>query len=138
MRGLKICLWIAGIGCLASVFGMFLPVSAWECIAKDFGLETLPDSPHVMYAIRLLSAMAVATGVYLIILALDPIKYGVMVPFTGVAAVFLGVVCWIAGPVAKMPVLWYLGDSVSCIVLGVLIIVFWHKIKKSSAASAES
>jgi len=116
---------------------MLLPVSAWESIAKNFGLETLPDSPHVMYAIRLLSAMAVAAGVYLIILALDPIKYGVMVPFTGVAAVFLGVVCWIAGPAAEMPVLWYLGDSVSCIVLGVLIIVFWHKIKKSSAASAK-
>jgi len=137
MRGVKICLWIAGIGCLLSVFGMFLPASGWKSFAEGFGLETLPDSPHIMYAIRLLSAMSIAVGVYLIILALNPIKYGVMVPFTGVAAVFLGVVCWIAGPAAKMPVLWYLGDAVSCIVIGVLIIVFWHKIKKSAAASAK-
>ncbi len=87
MRGLKICLWVAGVGCLSSVFGMFLPVSACESVARFFGVETLPDSPLCVYALRVMSAMAVAVGVFLIILALDPMKYGVMVPFTGVSAV---------------------------------------------------
>ena len=128
------CLWIAGIACLLSVFGMFLPISACESIAKYFGIESLhlPDSPLVEYALRLMSATYVAIGVYLVILALNPMKYGVMIPFTGLAAVFLGAVCAITGLVVGMSVLWFLGDSVSCAILGVLILVFWQQAKQSS------
>ncbi|MCK4850803.1 MAG: hypothetical protein KAT11_05595 [Phycisphaerae bacterium] len=137
MRALKICLWIAGIGCLLSVFGMFLPISAWESIAKYFGIESLhlPDSPLVEYALRLMSATYVAVGAYLVILALNPMKYGVIVPFTGLAAVFLGVVCAITGLAVGMSVLWFLGDSVSCAILGVLILVFWRQANRTAELS---
>ena len=127
MRALKICLWIAGVGCLLSVFGMFLPMPVFESIAKFFGIESLPDSPLLVYAVRLMSATYAAVGVFFIILALDPMKYGVMVPFSGVGAVFVGVVCAIAGLLTAMPLWWFLGDSLSCLVLGVLILVFWIK-----------
>ena len=136
MRALKICLWIAGILCLLCVFGMFLPISAWESVVKFFGAESLhqaivqiPDSPLVEYAVRVGSATYVAVGVYLIILALHPMKYPVLIPFTGLAAVFLGVVCGITGLVTTMPPLWFLGDSLSCLVLGILILLFWQKVK---------
>ena len=134
MRALKTCLWIAGVLCLLSVFGMFLPLSVWESIAKYFGVESfhLPDSPLVEYAIRLMSATYVAVGVYLVILALNPMKHGIIVPFTGLAAVSLGVVCLITGLVVGMPVLWFLGDSIPCVVLGVLIFVFWQRGKQTS------
>ncbi|MBN2457130.1 MAG: hypothetical protein JXB29_11450 [Sedimentisphaerales bacterium] len=127
MRALKICLWIAAVGCLLSVFGMFLPISVWQSFAKVFGIETFPDSPLVVYAVRVMSASYVAVGVFFIILALHPVKYGVMVPFSGLAAVFLGVVCGITGLAAGMPALWFLGDSLSCVALGVLIFVFWKR-----------
>jgi len=134
MRALKICLWIAGFGCLLSAFGMFLPISAWQSIAKVFGIESLPDSPVFVYAARLMSATYVAVGVFFVILALAPMKYGVMVPFAGIASVFVGVVCAIAGLTVVMPTLWFLGDSLSCVVLGVLILVFWQQAKQKSAA----
>ena len=127
MRALKICLWIAGVGCLLSVFGVFLPMSVFESIAKFFGIELLPDSPLLVYAVRLMSATYAAVGVFFIILALQPMKYGVMVPFSGLGAVFVGVVCAIAGLSTAMPLWWFLGDSLSCLVLGVLILVFWIK-----------
>ena len=132
MRALKICLWIAGILCLLSVFGMFLPISVWESIAKYFGIESLhlPDSPLFEYMVRLMCATYAGVGVYFVILARRPMKYGVLVPFTGIAAVLLGVVCGITGLVVGMPVLWFLGDSVSCTVLGVLILVFWRKARR--------
>jgi hypothetical protein len=131
MRGLKICLWIAGIGCLLSVFVMFfLPVSTWESIAKFFGVESLPDSPLFLYVARLMSAMCAMIGVFFIILALHPMKYGVMVPFSGLAMVFVGMVCWVTGLVVGMPSRWVLGDSLSCIVLGTLIFAFWRKTKR--------
>jgi len=132
MRALKICLWIAGIGCLLSVFGMFLPVSWFETIAKFFGIESLPDSPQFMYAVRLMSATYAAVGVFFIILALDPVKYGVMVPFSALGALFVGVVCLIAGLLTAMPVWWFMGDSLSCLVLGVLILIFWQQAKKTA------
>ncbi len=132
MRALKICLWIAGVGCLLSVFGMFLPMPVFESIAKSFGIELLPDSPLLVYAVRLMSATYAAVGVFFIILALDPMKYGVMVPFSGLGAVFVGVVCAIAGLSTAMPLWWFLGDSLSCLVLGVLILVFWQQAKQTS------
>ncbi len=130
MRALKICLWIAGVGCLLSVFGVFLPISAWESIAKVFGVQlVLPVSPVFEYAMRLMLATYAAVGVYLVILALRPMDYGILVPFTGLASVVLGLVCMITGLVVSIPVLWFLGDSVPCIVLGILIFVFWRQAK---------
>ena len=134
MRSLKICLWIAAIGCLLSVFGIFLPLSVLESFANFFGAESLglPDSPLFVYVVRVVSAMAVATGVYLIILALDPMKYPVLIPFTGLASVFLGVVCGITGLAVGMSPLWFLGDSLSCLVVGGLIFIFWRQTKQTS------
>jgi hypothetical protein len=132
MRALKICLWIAGILCLLSVFGIFLPISAWQSFAKIFGIESLPDSPVFVYAARLMSATYALVGVFFIILALDPMKYGVLVLFSGVASVLLGVVCAIVGLIAKMPNLWFLCDSSSCVVLGVLILAFWQRAKQKA------
>ena len=132
MRALKICLWIAAVGCLLSVVGLFLPFSACESVARFFGLETLPDSPLIMYAIRTVAATYVGVGVFFVILALRPMKYGVMVPFSGLAAIVLGIVCAITGLAVAMPPLWFLGDSLSCIVLGVLILVFWRQAKQAS------
>jgi len=129
MRGLKICLWITGILCLSGVVGLLLPPSACKSMAGFFGVETLPDSPLIMYATRTVSAMSVGIGVFFIILALNPMKYGVMVPFSGIAAVLTGVVCGITGPAVGMPAAWFLGDTLSCLVLGVLILVFWRKAK---------
>jgi len=133
MRGLKICLWITGILCLLAVVGLFLPVSACESIAGFFGIETLPDSPLIMYGIRTMSATFAGIGVFFIILALNPMKYGVIVPFSGLTVVFIGVVCFITGLAVGMPVLWFLGDSLSCLVLGALILIFWQKAKKTTS-----
>ena len=136
MRGLKICLWVAGILCLLSVVGIFLPVSAFESIAKFFGAESLPYSPVVEYAVRAVSATYVGVGVFFVILALNPAKYGVMVPFSGLCAMFIGAVCAITGIAVRMPALWYLGDSVPCLVLGVLILVFWRQAKQTAPTVA--
>ena len=133
MRALKVCLWIAGVLCLLSVAGLFLPLSACESIAGFFGIESLPDSPLIMYAVRTVSATFIGIGAFFIILATNPMKYGVMVPFSGLVAVFIAVVCLITGLVEGMPPVWFLGDSLSCAVLGVLIFVFWRKAKMAGS-----
>jgi len=116
MRALKICLWVGGILCLLSVFGLFLSVSAFESIAKFFGVESLPESPLVEYAIRTASATYVGVGMFFV-------------------AIFIGVVCAVTGIAVQIPALWYLGDSVPCLVLGVLILVFWRQARQTATSN---
>jgi hypothetical protein len=138
MRGLKICLWIAGILCLLSVVGLFLPIETGETMARYFGIESLPDSPLFLYTARLMSATFAGIGVFFIILALRPTDYGIMVPFSGLATVVLGVVCGITGFAVGMPNLWFLGDSLSCLVLGILILAFWQQAKQASRSLSDT
>ncbi len=134
MRGLKVCLWIAGIFCLSAVAGVFAPMSLWPKVTGIFGIESLPDAPVFEYFARLLSGTYGAIGVFFIILALRPEKYGVMVPFSAVASVLVGAVALITGTVAQMPVKWFLCDSLPCIVLGALILVFRQQVKTQPSA----
>lgn len=134
MRALKICLWISGIVCLLSVFGLFLPMDWLESMMKLFGDQTLPDSPLCVYTIRLMSATYAAVGVFYIILALRPMDYGVLVPFSGIAALFIGVVCGITGLMVSIPILWFMGDSISCMIFGILILIFWEQAKRKATS----
>ncbi len=127
MRGLKICLWISGIMCLLEAVGVFLPVSALAPFCTFMGIESLPDSALFFYGLRVMSVMAAGIGVFFIILALGPMDYGIMVPFSGVGAIVLGVICGIVGISVKVPARLYLSDFLSCIVMGALILMFWRQ-----------
>jgi hypothetical protein len=132
MRGLKVCLWIAGLFCLSAVVGVFAPMSLWPKVTGIFGVESLPDAPVFVYFARLLSASYGAIGIFFIILALRPEKYGLMVPFSGVASVLIGATALITGIIVQLPAKWFLCDSLPCIILGILIFVFWQQAKSKS------
>lgn len=127
MRALKICLWISGIMWLLSVAGVFLPVSVIESFYSFMGVESFPDSVLFLYGLRVMSAIAAGVGIFFIILALRPMDYGIMVPFSGIGSMVLGVICAIAGMSVKIPALWFLGDALGCFVIGVLVLVFWRQ-----------
>ena len=135
MRGLKICLWITGVLCLLAILGLFLPLSVCETVAAFFGVEQLPDWPVITYALRTIAATFVGIGVYFIILALDPQRYGILVPFSALTAIFICVVCLTAGPIAGMPAKWFLIDALSCAILGILILFFWRQVKSAGEAT---
>jgi hypothetical protein len=44
----------------------------------------------------------------------------------------IGATALVTGIVAQMPAIWFLCDSLPCIVLGVLILVFWQRAKAQS------
>ena len=117
--------------CLSSAIGIFLPASVWDGFVKFFDIGPLPDSPLFFYVARLTAATYALVGVFLIILALDPAQYRIMIPFTGIAAIVLGIVCAITGFAEKMPNLWFLGDALSAVVLGVLILIFRQQAKQA-------
>ena len=137
MRALKVCLGIAGVLCLLGVIGLFIPMSALGSVAATFGLPEFPDDPMFGLVYRVMAATYVAVGVFFIILALNPKKYGILVPFSGVAGVFVGVVLALCGAKASMPLWWCAVKFLFCAVFGVLIIVFWIR-GRSAGRSAES
>jgi hypothetical protein len=98
-----------------------------ESFAKTVGVESVLDDAVSEYMRRLLMATFGAIGIYLAILALKPKAYGVLIPFTGIASIVLSVVCLVTGYKVCIPTLWYLGDGLSCVIFGVLVLVFWKK-----------
>ncbi len=136
MIALKIVLWLTGIVCLVSVVGIFLPPESWDSIVGYFGVEPLPDLPVVRYMINLMCATYGGVGIYFLILGLSPLKHGILVPFSGLAAVLLGALCIIIGNQVGMPQKWYLSDGLSSLVLGVLILLTWRWAKKAASKSA--
>ena len=127
MRGLKICLWITGLLCLISIVGLILPLSAFESLAQWFGIEQLPDSPLTDYMVRGMCATFVAVGFFFIMLAIRPSHYLAMILFAGIATIFLGLICLATGIMVQMPTPWILGDTLPCLVLGILILIFRQK-----------
>ncbi len=125
MRGLKSCLWVAGLLFPLSAIGLILPWSAIEGLAALFGVAPLPEGPLVHYAVRAMLATYAAVGVYFWLLARDPLRYGVLVPFSGLAGMLVGVTCGVTGAVLGLPTIWYLADFLGCTIIGVLILIFW-------------
>jgi len=131
MRALKICLWIVGIFFLTGLVGLFLPDAVWVSIVQFFGVEAaaFTDFPLAEYMLRACLAMSAIIGVYLIVMALDPAKYKVLIPLTGLALMSLGLVCLLSGLLSAMPAKWFIADSFSCMLPGTMIIVFWQTAK---------
>jgi hypothetical protein len=69
----------------------------------------------------------VAIGVFLLILARDPLRYGVIVPFTGAATVWLGVCCALFGMATGLPALYFVVDAAGCVLFGILVLRFHRR-----------
>jgi len=130
MYPLKILLWLTGIACLLVAPAVFVPMSSWEPATTFFGVESLPESPIFEYIARQLCTIFAGIGIYFIILGLHPLKYGVLVPFTGIFSILLGSVLIMVGIKVAMPPKWFLSDGISTLILGVLILLFWLRAKK--------
>lgn len=137
MRGLRLCLVILGLLCLLSVLGVFLPLDTLDSLAKRFGAgDYLRQAPPFVYCVRIMSATFTAIGVYLLLLARDPLRYGGMVPMTGVAAIWIGGCCLAFGILSGLGVLWFLPDAASSVVFGVLILIFYGRALGEAGAAA--
>jgi len=128
MRNLKITLWLAGLLCLLATPGAVLPAKMISSLSESLGGEAVEVTGFLSYLLRVISITYTMVGVFFIILAFKPEKYGVMVPFSGGAAVVVGIICLVAGLHSSVPVLWYFGDFLLCTVLGGLILWFWYKL----------
>lgn len=136
MRQLKICLWVIGLLYSLALVGLFMGSSTIESLATTFGSPAFPDSPLFAYTLRVMLGAYSAIGLFHVILALDPMRHGVLVPFSGVASILIGVACLVSGVKVGVSALVYIMDFFFCELFGVLILVFWFRAWSAERAAA--
>ncbi|KPL05675.1 hypothetical protein AMJ85_11245 [candidate division BRC1 bacterium SM23_51] len=134
MKGLKIVLWICAICCFLGLVFAALPWRAITACFDWFGLQPPAAEPLTVYIFRLCLAMAGLIGVFFIILARDPLKYGAMLLLAAYGLLCYGLFCLVGGIRYELPVWVYSGDVIFGIVAGVLVLVFRKKAMQADSA----
>jgi hypothetical protein len=127
MKGLKVVLWICAVACLLGFVFAALP---WRVTITWFQLTGAePPTPDAVtvYVFRLFMAVSGIIGVFFIILARDPLKYGVMLQFAAYGLLSFGVFCLVGGIKYPISLGAYLGDAIFGLVAGVLLLIFRRK-----------
>jgi len=129
MKSLKIVLWITAIGCLTAVPFILLPWEVIQNIGSEFGVESLPESPIAIYFFRVVFGVFALIGVFFIILARNPLKYGPMLNLGAFGLILFGLLALIVGLLFGIPPFVYLGDGLSGLILGSAILFLSSKSK---------
>jgi hypothetical protein len=123
-RKLTVVLWIAGLGCLLSIFGLVLPWSWLRAWMTVWGLEELPAGPMIVYAVRAGSATFALIGAFFLLVASNPVKYRPFLNLAIAGLILVGLVCLVSGVAVGMRPPWYLTDVAFCWILGGLLLVW--------------
>lgn len=131
MTSLKVALWVTALGCLSAVPFIFLPWAALESIGSWFGIESLPDTPIAVYFFKVAFGVFGLIGVFFIILAKNPLKYGPMLNLGAFGLILFALLALILGFSLGLPPIMYIGDGLSGLVLGIVILIFSSRPKQA-------
>jgi hypothetical protein len=127
MKGLKIILWICAISFLLAFILAPLP---WRAIIAWFqwvGIQPPAAAPITVFMFRISLAMFGIIGIFFVILAKNPLKYGAMLPLSAYGLLCYGVFSLVLGIRYGLPVWIYTNDVIFGLVAGVLILVLQKK-----------
>ena len=124
MQGLKTILWICAVGCLTGFVFAALPWPAITAVFGWFGLDPPTNEPITVFMFRLTMAISGLIGVFFVILALDPLRYGAMLSLAAYGLMCYAVFCLAGGIRYGLPLWTYCGDVIFGAVVGVLLLVF--------------
>ena len=127
MKVLKIILWICAIFCL---LGFIFAAFPWRAITAWFnwvGYQPPAAEPITVFMFRLCMAIFGMIGIFFVILARNPLKYGAMLLLATYGLLFYGVFSLVGGIRYVLPVWMYAGDVIFAVIAGVLILIFRKK-----------
>ena len=134
MKAMKIILWITGICCLAGFAAAALPWPTITSLFRWFGIQPPAAEPVTAFGFRLASAMSGMIGIFFLILARNPLKYGAMLLLAAYGLVAYGVFCLLGGIRYALPLYTYSGDFIFGVVAGVLLLVFRKRAMQTNSA----
>ncbi len=124
---LKAMLWVSAVGFLLPITFILLPWTIIKDIYLWFGVEPISSDVINIYVFKIACVLSGMFGVFLVILAKNPLKYGAMLSLGSYGLLFFGVLSFILGLSLAMPVILYIGDALFGLVLGFLIMMFARK-----------
>jgi hypothetical protein len=125
MKALRIALGAASFVCFSGLIGVFVPMSHIARLAVRYGGAGTAPGPEFEYLFRLTAAVMAGCGAFYGILAWNPRAHGSLVPVSGGAILFVGLVLLVAGLSAGMITWVVLSDFLSCALVGAAILVTW-------------
>jgi hypothetical protein len=138
MNGLKLTLWVCAIGFLLNFIFAALPWQAITDWANAFGVQIPTAEPFTAYFFRLSLATYGMIGVFFVILARNPLKYGGMLLLAAYGLLLLGVLILIGSIRYALPFITYIVDVIFCFITGLLILDFRREAIKREAIQANS
>ena len=112
---------VGTVECLAFA-AVVLPFGCLETVHGWLGLGHLPDGVVLRYLIREASFVYGMHGVLLWILARDVERFRPLVIFTGFSYFVSAPVIATVGAVADMPWFWFIGEGLSCLAVGMVVL----------------
>ena len=134
MKGLKIVLWICAVCCLLGFVFAALPWRAFTGLCHWVGIQPPAAEAITVFMFRLSLAIFGMIGIFFVILARNPLKYGVMLLLAAYGLVCYGVSSLVGGIRYGLPVWTYAGDVIFGVVAGVLLVIFRKKALKTNSA----
>jgi hypothetical protein len=134
MKGLKIMLWICAIRFLPAFIPAVIPWPAFVAGVESLGIQPPGTDEFTKIMIRLSLAGFGMVGIFFVILARNPFKYGVMLPLAAYGLVGFGIVTLVAGiRYIGLPVWTYSINTIFGVVAGVLLLIFRNKALQASS-----
>jgi len=134
MKELKIVLWVCAVSCLLGFAFGALPWKAILAFFRFFGIQPPITDPITTYMLRLCMATFGLIGIFFVILARNPMKYGEMLPLAGFGILFMGLFSLLGGIRYGFPVWCYIIDVIFCTVAGVLVFILRKKVMQTDSS----
>ena len=116
---LRIMLLSAAFGWGISAFGIFL---SWPVVVDQLtglGAGQIPNEPMLNYWLRMTAGAFTAIGILFLLLAVNPRKYAVMLPFAGFFMIGEGLILLTYGLILGLDPLPFWVYSGFCLLLGI-------------------
>jgi hypothetical protein len=128
MIAVRVVLVVMGIVCILSAApGAVAPWSSIVHWLGVFGLEPIPEQPLVVYCVRLSSLGFALIGVFFLVLATNPVRYGPMVALAVCGLLLMAALALVTGLQIRMQPPWYLADAGLSLLAAVLLLAFWPR-----------
>ena len=119
-------LWLVGVFTQLAFVAALMPASWFVIITQEIGLDAFPETPLAFYLARHLSLMYGFVGIALIVISYQLSRYRDLIGYLAYGVIVFGILQGIIDLQSGMPLIWTLGESISS-VIGGLMILWLHK-----------
>ncbi len=112
-----------------SLFGVVLPWTTAVEALQGLGAKTIPTDPMLDYWLRMASGAFTLVGGLFLVLALQPLRYAVIIPWFGWLMLAEGTILLIHGVRLHLPPLPFYADTSACFLGGAGILICSRRTK---------